>query len=358
MQSRNISRPAFRWTDTWNSLGRTTTSALTTHFSESFTVWQDVTTGNHHTPNPNYWQKARYLQMSGQQGTVSQQSGTVNTGPSPYPPQSTLTCDFGTAAYNQALERMFGHLRGDLDVTVSMAEAGQVAGMLRSAGRLADYVRSIRRFEWAHRWLEYQYGWRPLVQDLYGLAKKVQEAAPAAMVIRARGSDRQSKHSDVASPTGIGRRVRDEVLSQRAEFVVYFQIKPTVLTQMAGYGSLNPVSIAWELLPYSFVADWVIDIGGYLRLLETSMLYASMFKSGYQTLGARLDCVDRIHGSVTNPDGSTSFNELNGYASQRQKRRYVLSSMPLPRPPRFRANLGSERLVSLGALLHTHFRGR
>jgi hypothetical protein len=38
---------------------------------------------------------------------------------------------------------------------------------------------------------------------------------------------------------------------------------------MSQSGFTNPVSLAWELLPFSFVVDWFLPIGPYLESLDS-----------------------------------------------------------------------------------------
>ena len=63
------------------------------------------------------------------------------------------------------------------------------------------------------------------------------------------------------------------------------------------YTSMNPASIKWELVPYSFVVDWFYDIGSYLRGCETSTIYSSVFKAGW-TSELRLNKTQYLGGSA------------------------------------------------------------
>lgn len=56
--------------------------------------------------------------------------------------------------------------------------------------------------------------------------------------------------------------------------------------EVAGYRSMqqlgfaNPVGLAWELIPYSFVVDWALNIGSYLDL-QTSLWGLKVLDAGY-----------------------------------------------------------------------------
>jgi hypothetical protein len=113
---------------------------------------------------------------------------------------------------------------------------------------------------------------------------------------------------------------------------------------------LNPASIAWELLPYSFVADWFVDIGSFLRSVETAVIYANRFRSGYYSVLLVKNITGLISRSENSGSGSLAINAV-GFANEIQFRRVVYSGFPLPTVPRFKANLGSRRLLSAAALL-------
>jgi hypothetical protein len=144
---------------------------------------------------------------------------------------------------------------------------------------------------------------------------------------------------------------------QGCQFHLCF-VPPSNTFNVSRWGSLNPLSIAWELTTLSFVVDWLYDVGGYLRSLETAMLYNSNFHSGYYTqLWAHQGswngkAYTRVYSS------GTYYAEMQGVSSWKYTRfsRNVLGSYPLPRAPAFKIDLGSERLLSAAALLAQHLR--
>lgn len=105
------------------------------------------------------------------------------------------------------------------------------------------------------KWLELQYGWMPLVQDVYAgaqaLAKQLNE--PLVRSYRAR----RRRFLQYTAVTGI---------SGEAQGYTRGQLK-AILTEVdivALNGLMDPSSMAWELLPWSFIADWFLPIGQYL----------------------------------------------------------------------------------------------
>jgi len=53
------------------------------------------------------------------------------------------------------------------------------------------------------------------------------------------------------------------------------------LAYMDSIGLVNPAAILWELVPYSFVVDWIVPIGQFLENISAGV--GLRFLSGYRT---------------------------------------------------------------------------
>lgn len=146
-------------------------------------------------------------------------------------------------------------------------------------------------------WLELQYGWKPLLADVYGSMETLARANNPAgnpNTIYKRVSGRGRKTDNVRSvfkttlPSGyVG---SDETVATGDFFVsvhagVTYSISSAPLASMASVGITNPALLAWELLPYSFVVDWFLPIGNYLESLDASA--GCSFYSGFITTMVR-----------------------------------------------------------------------
>lgn len=113
---------------------------------------------------------------------------------------------------------------------------------------------------YAQRWLEVQYGWAPLVQDAYGAAHALAQQLnyPAVQTYRVR----RRKPMKVTPPNV------NIIDGKDWEFIGFTQAqliaRLTEANVVALNGLVDPSSVAWELVPWSFVADWFIPIGNYL----------------------------------------------------------------------------------------------
>lgn len=132
-------------------------------------------------------------------------------------------------------------------------------------------TRALRRFlnprtvpdRLADRWLEYNYAFKPLASDIYGAVNLHNEGLKS-------------------SPDGFfqtRRTIRDKptysyndgyfVFTSKADVTyratIRCRINKSHIRAMTLLGLDDPLRIAWELTPFSFVVDWMLPIGNYLE---------------------------------------------------------------------------------------------
>lgn len=130
----------------------------------------------------------------------------------------------------------------------------------------------------ANYWLQLQYGWKPLLNDAKNAAealaeKHLREERSSISSIRTGISDKKltimPNYLIESSPAYRGLLIQTEHASRRA--VWRFRLKPQDVPGL--FGLLNPTEVVWELLPFSFVADWFLPIGDYLSSLDAPMRF-------------------------------------------------------------------------------------
>lgn len=276
--------------------------------------------------------------------------------------------------YNEALDRLNDKVRGGIDLSIDLAQAGQTKKMLSALGQFEDFcndfqnrnLKSAPRLSRAigSRWLEYRYGWAPLVQTIYDLCNQnARTARNLAQDFRASAVRGIPNFTWDASYNLYTTTVlRPELVQAKGKDVVEIGVRLSnrgADASISQLTSLNPFSIGWEMLPYSFVVDWFYDVGGYIRNLETALLSRNAFVSGYVSTLRAVDL-------KFERSWAQSFNQggyLIDYMQMSQSRSYstfvrtVLGSYPLPRLPSFSAELGSGRLLNAAGLL-SQFLGR
>lgn len=131
----------------------------------------------------------------------------------------------------------------------------------------------------ANRWLEYQYGWKPLMSDIYATCSLLDEQAKRRKIITGKGTHRSGTDPTYTFPqinAGL-MYVNPKVISGaycRADWVIH----NSVAAQLNRLGLTNILEIGWELIPFSFVIDWVAPIGDYLGALGAG--WGLTFKGG------------------------------------------------------------------------------
>ncbi len=124
----------------------------------------------------------------------------------------------------------------------------------------------------AGKYLEYVYGFAPLMSDIYGIAELAKEAGKKPLFLSGKGT----AHRDLASSNltySNASADQDETMALEAtaktRAILWAKLSSDwsatrVLNQL---GLTNPASLIWELVPMSFVVDWVLPIGPVLSAL-------------------------------------------------------------------------------------------
>lgn len=263
-----------------------------------------------------------------------------------------------SSAENAALENLYEQIRGSVDLSIDLYQIKQTQQTVVKAIRLVTQMRKTlvsivksRPKDWGSQWLEYVYGVKPTLSTIFESLDRIRKPETVWYDIRARASQRDKKveRGVVGSPGIVYLTVYET--SHRVEYRCKFAMSGSALESLAGFSSLNPVSFAWEALPYSFVVDWFVNVGGYLRSVESALLYNQAFVSGYKTITSKSRCGSSIKGNNHIYDGYDVVYDAVGETTLCDKRRVVLGSAPMPQVPRFKVDLGSGRLLNAAALL-------
>lgn len=165
-----------------------------------------------------------------------------------------------------------GQLHQTVDLlSTNLSKLGQAALALKrgnfsaAARQLGARPRGTRlkTSDVSGRWLELQYGWLPLIGDSYQAAK-----AYEAISVGQRTKIYRSSYGKKWTGNG-SQSFADFSVPYSGSRTRYIQYECTeVMGIPRQLGLLDPLSVAWELLPWSFVIDWFIPIGSYLDVLN------------------------------------------------------------------------------------------
>lgn len=111
-------------------------------------------------------------------------------------------------------------------------------------------------------WLEWHFGWDPLIKDIYAAVHILQDEFPTK---RVQARAKEVIHSD-SKTVNIG-NIFYSKYSGSLKYLLQGEMIVTNnnLFRADALGLLNPFSVAWELIPFSFVVDWFIPVGQFLN---------------------------------------------------------------------------------------------
>lgn len=236
------------------------------------------------------------------QKTVTNPWGTGQTPTTPSPPGLNLLDRALVQAYNNVKDEK-------VNIGKFFAEAGQTLGMietrvLRMAGaydrfrRLypADFQHAkrvmrdglARRF-WCdipRRWLELQYGLKPLMSDITGgIDQLAAHYEKGALIFGEGKAGTTLTEAQIAEATDGWKSAVTWQIKQFVRVGLLFRLDNPGVKTSGDLGFLDPVGIVWEVRRFSFMVDWLIPIGPWLSALTTPAGLG--FISGYNSRKSR-----------------------------------------------------------------------
>lgn len=197
-----------------------------------------------------------------------------------------------------------------------------------------DGIRTIDTLR--DQWLAYRFGWAPLMSDLWNLRSAVLSSLEEQ-------KSELSVYRNVSEPREL--RWENTNYSYRSDMVdglqtkYWFRVDDETIQGLNALGFQNPLSLAWELAPYSFVVDWFFGVSNFLSGLSAPL--GLTCTRGYETYYTK----GTIH--VSDPD-------IDGMIPAKAKvfnfQRVPQSIFPRP-TPRVRLGLDTNQVATSVALL-------
>jgi len=211
----------------------------------------------------------------------------------------------------------------------------------------------------ASGWLELQYGWRPLINDLYGSCEALADIqyGPESGVMTAKRTLTHVYNDDFEITDYGGTKIsRRGSAKYSVKYTVHYGTSVPAVHTLVSLGITNPALIAWELMPYSFVVDWFIPIGSWLGTFDATL--GLSFSKGCKTVFAsRSGTVTARQFGVRQGD-NRYFTDLQKIGQYVTCQRDVLTSFPNTGRPVFKNPLGVEHVANALALLTSTFKKR
>lgn len=262
------------------------------------------------------------------------------------------TCGTVTDAANRIAGAIRDVRRGNLSNAIRRLAGGRRRG---GGGRRPPANHPPNSGSVSRDWLALQYGWKPLLSDVYGSAEELAATMnyrPPAKQVRASASAKDEKPffqgttSNFPAIKGVRR------LQTSTRGVINYRLSPSATAVSLGFS--NPLAVAWELVPYSFVADWFIGVGGFLNRLDYAL--GVDFVSGWithKTTGSW--DISTVSGTYSGGGATQTWSGGNYFASVEALVRIPFSSFPSVSLPNWKDPLSLTHASNAIALLRTAF---
>lgn len=215
-------------------------------------------------------------------------------------------------------------------------------------------ARKLKGQDIANQWLSLQYGWLPLCSDIYGLVmKQHQREKTRPRTFRVSKELTQMSNSSgwgSSVSTGDGKVHGVFRTSSRVSYMIR-AFPDAVLAEPAALGVTNPLVVAWEVTPWSFVVDWFLPIGDYLDQLTAS--HGWIFYDGAKSVLTKVDAVSVWSWFNAYTSGGWDYTNAEGYEASGSYARFqrgTLTGFPSPKIPRFKNPLTLGHLANAVAL--------
>lgn len=263
----------------------------------------------------------------------------------------------------------------DINLGVAFGERKQTMRLLGdTATRLYRALKSLKRGAWRDamdhlqisafqrnkpwgrnypdQWLALQYGWKPLLSDVYGAAEALNGRRPGDWRVTVKAV---KKRTDVGTFSITTTGASTTTLVVERSVMCRLDALPANANKIAlsSLGVTNPLSVAWELVPFSFLVDWAFPLGSYLESLDALLGYTDAYSSS--------SLFTRSNWTVEPRDDSNSnYVYTNSFTASKEVvflDRVALQGVPIPTFPRIKnpASLGH---MANGLALLASFFGR
>lgn len=208
----------------------------------------------------------------------------------------------------------------------------------------------------ADLWLQYNFGWAPIVSDIVGACALLSdEEVHRKIRLNARSRSYQffktTRVASTSTPDGFVRYKVTETYKDKVEYSVslWYSLVAEELRRLAQWGGTDVLGTAWAVVPYSFIADWVLPIGDVLEAYSASV--GLSYRGGTSTIFKERVVTATGH-SPSSPTWSvksfdSSFPKLRGVDMIRQ----VFTNEPFPSPLYVKDPFSTWRTITSIALL-------
>lgn len=220
--------------------------------------------------------------------------------------------------------------------------------LIRKVKRRARNNRRIRSKRdllvlFSNMWLEYAFGWQPLIRDLNDGLKALHRVGNRELFEGASSNTVDLGDSDVTTTTNsFSSVVVSCTLAGSRKYRAHAYAQPT--SDRAHFG-VDPLVSGWELARWSFVIDYFVNVGSWLQAWSPF--------SGAQLLGAMASVRDSyvLEQHVDISYFNTQTGEFSGVSTKIEVDRYTRYPASPGSLPSWNPRLTPKRIVNLVALV-------
>lgn len=262
------------------------------------------------------------------------------------------------AEANQAF-KMIGDRLSSLRRSYSALKRGDLVGAVKALGNhdvrfSKEVTRLFKRGDPKkainQAILEIQYGWRPLISDIYGAVEHLDRRSRLSQPI-IKIQSRASLNKTVTTVnviTGGSSTVTDIA---RRDITIACLYKPSnrVLAELNSLGLTNLALVAWEKIPWSFVVDWFAHVGNFLSQFDSTVGWE--FVSGYRTTFDETKQITKTQQAYWKTEYNYVFTEKEASALKIDVSRVSLASTPIAILPVIKNPISLDHALNSSALL-------
>lgn len=242
---------------------------------------------------------------------------------------------------------------------MSALEKGNIAGAWTALGISARRRQGLRfsKSYATHRnqtisqfWIELQYGWKPLIQDIYGSVEALhQYLSKSNTLVRATAQSSKS-NKESWHPNNCGGTLIESTTTYGVKYVVYYRVIDPEARTLQQLGIINPALVAWDLVPWSFAVDWVLPIGNWLSSMTATV--GLSFHSGCKMIKLRDTSIRTDRATrLSNPLEQETFQFTSvGRKERTTFQRIVIGDFPSVTLPSFKNPFSRTHLLNALAL--------
>lgn len=171
-------------------------------------------------------------------------------------------------------------------------------------------------------WLEYTFGWRPLIRDIHDACKLATAHPFVAMekINEVNGEKYNgAAHNDQRTCPGAAvlvfrERTRDEYFrSVRYKGAVKAENSPPPFAEQLGVSWSNVLPTGWELIPYSFLVDYFANVGKVIEGISTGNIALAWGCKTVRVMSSTYYWVELDYKATRSALGSSNFHAgVNG----------------------------------------------